>query len=93
VKVVVNNTEFIKNKARINELLEKLRKKLSSFEVINFQGQRIGKIKDFTLDKNRRLYMVLPQSDDQADSSVLLLSSKYIQKVDTKNRDPFCRYQ
>ncbi len=85
----MNNTEFIKNKDRINELLEKLRKKLSSFEVINFQGQRIGKIKDFTLDKNRRLYMVLPQSDDQADSSVLLLSSKYIQKVDTKNRTLF----
>ena len=82
----MNNTEFIKNKDRINELLEKLRKKLSSFEVINFQGQRIGRIKDFTLDKFRRLYIVIPQSEAQADSSVFLLSSKYIQKVDTSNR-------
>lgn len=83
---MTNNIEAIKNKARIKDLLEKLQKKLSAFEVLNIQGQLLGRIKDFTLDKNRRLYMVIPQSDTQADSPVHLLSSQYIQKVDSPNR-------
>ncbi|HEY9822114.1 MAG TPA: hypothetical protein V6D35_15275, partial [Candidatus Sericytochromatia bacterium] len=61
--MVVNNGEFIKNKAQINDLFEKLRKKLNSFKVINLAGKTIGRIKDFTLDKSRRLYMVIPQAD------------------------------
>ena len=88
--MVVNQTEFIKNKARINDLLQKLQKKLNSFEVLNLRGQILGHIKDFTLDKSRRLYMmVVPQSDSQADFPVFLLSSKYIQKVDASNRAVF----
>lgn len=87
--MVVNNTEFIKNKSRINDLLEQLRKKLIAFEVISLRGQILGRIKDFILDKSRRLYMVIPQSDAQADSPVYLLSSKYIQNVDTSNRAIF----
>jgi len=87
--MVVNNGEFIKNKAQINDLFEKLRKKLNSFKVINLAGKTIGRIKDFTLDKSRRLYMVIPQADGVSDSPVYLLSSKYIQKVDTSNRAVF----
>jgi stress response protein YsnF len=87
--MVVNNTEFIKNKSRINDLLEQLRKKLIAFEVISLRGQILGRIRDFILDKSRRLYMVIPQSDTQADSPVYLLSSKFIQKVDTSNRAIF----
>ncbi len=87
--MVVNNSEIIKNKTRINDLFEKLRKKLNSFQVINLAGKTIGRIKDFTLDTSRRLYMVIPQADGVADSPVYLLSSKYIQKVDTSNRAVF----
>ncbi|HEY9635188.1 MAG TPA: DUF2382 domain-containing protein [Coleofasciculaceae cyanobacterium] len=87
--MVVNNTEVIKNRTRINDLLEKLRKKLRSFEVINLKGQSLGHLKDFTLDKSRRLYLVIPQSSTQADSPVYLLSSKYIQQVDASNRVVF----
>jgi len=87
--VVVNNPELIKNQAKINDLLEKLRKKLRFFAVFNLEGQRIGRIKDFTLDKYRRLYMVIPQSERQADSPVYLLSSKYIQNIDISNRAVF----
>lgn len=87
--MVINKTEFIKNKARINDLLEQLRKKLLGFEVISLRGQILGHIKDFILDKNRRLYIIIPQSDAQADSPVYLLSSKYIQKVDTSNQALF----
>jgi uncharacterized protein (TIGR02271 family) len=85
-EMVTNNAEFVKNKARINDLLEKLRNKLKSFEVVNLKGQTLGRINDFTLDRSRRLYMVMPQLEAQANSPVKLLSSKYIQKVDTSNR-------
>ena len=77
------------NKVQIEDLFEKLRKKLSYFDVINLSGQTIGRIKDFTLDKNRRLYMVIPQAPNQTDSPVILLSSKYIQNVDPSNRAVF----
>lgn len=87
--MVTDNTEFIRNKTRINDLLEKLRNKLKSFEVINLKGQTLGRITDFTLDKSRRLYMVMPQSETQANSPVHLLSSKYIQKVATSTQTLF----
>ena len=82
------NTESIanKDKARIHDLLEKLRNKLRTFAVISLQGQVIGHIKDFCLDRSRRLYMIISQATVQADSPLSLLSSKYIQKVDTANR-------
>jgi stress response protein YsnF len=87
----VNTSEFKNNKAQIEDLFEKLRKKLNSFDVINLSGQTIGRIKDFTLDKNRRLYMVIPQASNQSDSPVILLSSKYIQNVDPSNRAVFVK--
>lgn len=82
------NTSETKNKVKIEELFEKLRTKLGAFEVINIKGEKIGQIKDFTLDKNRRLYMVIPQLP-QADSPVFLISSKYIDHVDSPNRTVF----
>jgi stress response protein YsnF/sporulation protein YlmC with PRC-barrel domain len=85
----VNTSKSQQNKVKIEELFYKLRSKLSSFEVINLEGQKIGRIKDFTLDKNRRLYMVVPKSPSQTDSPVFLLSSKYVQNVDPSNRVVF----
>lgn len=82
------NTSETKNKVKIEELFDKLRAKLGSFEVINIKGEKVGRIKDFTLDKNRRLYMVVPQLP-QGDSPVFLLSSKYIDHVDSANRTVF----
>lgn len=86
---MTQNIEAIQNRARIKDLLEKLRNKLSYFEVFNLQGHLLGRIKDFTLDKSRRLYMVIPQSDAQANSPVHLLSSQYIHKVDSLNKGVF----
>ncbi len=84
--MVVNKNDFIKNQTRIKDLLEKLRQKLMGFEVINLRGQSLGRLKDFTLDKSRRLYMVIPELGESIQSPVYLLSSKYIQKVDAVNR-------
>ena len=85
----VNKTEMIKNKERINELLEKLRKKLKGFLVINRQGQIIGRIEDFLLDPNRRLKMILSESNPLGGYNLFLVSSKHIQSVDTVNRQIF----
>lgn len=85
----MNTSKSQQNKVKIEELFYKLRSKLSSFEVINLEGQKIGRIKDFTLDKNRRLYMVVPKLPSQTDSPVFLLSSKYVQNVDPSNRVVF----
>ena len=86
--MVTNHTESLEQKARIKDLLDKLRKKLSSFAVINLQGQVIGYIKDFSLDKNSRLHLVIPKSSAYG-SPVRLVSSKHIQKVDTANKAVF----
>lgn len=85
----MNTSKSQQNKVKIEELFYKLRAKLSSFEVINLKGQKLGRIKDFTLDKNRRLYMVVPKLNSQSDSPVFLLSSKYVQNVDPANRVVF----
>lgn len=84
--MAVSQAEFQENKKRITELLEKLRNKLKSFAIVNLQGQLIGYIKDFCLDKSRRLYMIVSQVEAQPDSPLFLLSSKYIQKIDTANQ-------
>lgn len=85
----MNINKSQENKLQIEELFDKLRSKLGSFEVINLEGQKFGQIKDFTLDKNRRLYMVVPKLNTQTDSPVFLLSSKYIKNVDPSNRVVF----
>lgn len=84
--MVVNNTELLKNKARIKDLFEKLRNKLIGCEVINLRGQKLGRIQDFILDKYRRLYMLIHDLDALGDSPVYVLSSKYIQNIDTAKR-------
>lgn len=84
-----NKMEMIKNKERINELLEKLRKKLKGFLVINRQGQIIGRIEDFLLDPNRRLKMIISESNPLGGYNLFLVSSKHIQTVDTANRQIF----
>jgi stress response protein YsnF/sporulation protein YlmC with PRC-barrel domain len=81
-----SKAEFIKNKTRINDLLEKLRAKLRSYAVINMRGQLIGRIEDFILNQSRQLNMVMSRSEAQSTSPLFLLSSRYIQKVDTPNR-------
>ncbi|MBD1805071.1 DUF2382 domain-containing protein [Microcoleus sp. FACHB-SPT15] len=81
-----SKAEFIKNKTRINDLLEKLRTKLRSYAVIDMRGQLIGRIEDFILNQSRQLNMVMSRSEAQSTSPLFLLSSRYIQKVDTPNR-------
>ncbi|NEQ24577.1 MAG: DUF2382 domain-containing protein [Microcoleus sp. SIO2G3] len=50
------------------------------------RGQLIGRIEDFILNKSRQLNMVMSRPEAQSTSPLFLLSSRYIQKVDTPNR-------
>jgi stress response protein YsnF len=52
------------------------------------QGELIGYINDFSLDQNSRLYLVIPRASAYG-FPVHLVSSKYIQKVDTANKAVF----
>lgn len=84
--MTVNEAESLNHKERIKDLLQRLRNKLQGFAIINMQGQLIGRVKNLTLDKNRHLYLIMSKEDAQAGSPAFLVSSKYIQKVDSANR-------
>lgn len=84
--MVANNPVSTKNKTRIKDLLGKLKNKLTGFAIINMQGQLIGRVKDIFLDKSYHLNVVMSKVEDQDNSFIYLLSSKYIEKVDAVHR-------
>ncbi|AFZ16402.1 DUF2382 domain-containing protein [Allocoleopsis franciscana] len=84
--MVADNPVSTKNKTQIKDLLEKLRNKLKGFAIINMQGQLVGRVTDIFLDKSYHLNVVMSKAEDQANSQVYLLNSKYIEKVDAVHR-------
>jgi stress response protein YsnF len=86
VKKSINNSVSSEKRNRIKDLLKKLRTKLKGFTVVNLQGQILGRVEDLTLDQNYRLNVVISKQEEQPKVSNFLLSSKYIEKVDTNNR-------
>ena len=84
-----NQRVSIKNKAQIKDLLERLRNKLKDFVIINMQGQILGRVKDLFLDTSYHLNVVMSREETQTDSPMYLVSSKYIEHVDTSSRAIF----
>lgn len=84
--MTTNNIRSIRNKARIKDLLEKLRNKLKNFAVLNLQSHVLGHVKDLVLDKTYHLNVLMSKAEEQTGSSLYFLSSQYIEKVDTFNR-------
>lgn len=84
--MVADNPVSSKNKTQIKDLLERLRNKLKGFAIINMQGQLVGRVTDIFLDKSYHLNVVMSKAEDQANSQIHLLSSKYIEKVDALHR-------
>lgn len=74
------------DKMRINTLVEKLRHRLKNFAVINLQGQRIGQVKDLTLDVNRQLNLVVDRPDLNQTAGFVLVVSKLIKKIEPADR-------
>ncbi len=87
--MVGHNPVSTKKRAKIKDLLERLRNKLKDFAIINMQGQVLGRVKDLVLDRSYHLNIVISREEAEAGSSMYLLSSQYIEHIDTSNRSIF----
>ncbi|MBW4591664.1 MAG: DUF2382 domain-containing protein [Brasilonema angustatum HA4187-MV1] len=70
--------------ARISNLLKNLRAKLKKYTVIDRESQIVGEVRDLIIDINRQLNFVVSKSDNQENDRLILLSSKLVEKVDSK---------
>lgn len=78
--------ESIKERARLNSSIEKLRSRLRNFTVINRQGDLIGEVKDLILESNHQINFVISQTYSAQKARLFLLVSKLVQKVDPSNQ-------
>lgn len=76
-----NNPKSQKYRIPVSDLLNKLRRKLTSFTVLNRQGEMLGTIQDFTIDEDHQLNLVISQQKVESGGLGFLLDSKYIQEV------------
>jgi stress response protein YsnF len=68
---------------RISTLLESLRAKVINFEVIDQQGQLVGKVTNLVIDAYRQLNFVVSQLESVGNQRLFLLSSKLVEKIDS----------
>jgi len=59
---------------------------MKSFKLINLQGQTVGYTRDFYLDNNRQLNLVISRAEAPGVNRLFSLNGKCIQKVDTENK-------
>lgn len=71
---------------KIKNLLEQFRERFTFFTVVNQKGQVLGRVEDFWVEKNHRLYMVMSAGETKAESPCFLLSRQQIQTIDSENR-------
>ncbi|MBU7582980.1 MAG: DUF2382 domain-containing protein [Nostoc sp. TH1S01] len=94
---MINNTALVNQKPRISNLLATLKTKVAGFDVIDNQGQLVGKVRDLVLDNQRRLNLVISQNIHQTQvreqpvfkERLALLWSQKIQRIDTINKSIF----
>jgi len=68
-----------------NSLVEKLRKKLKNFFVINLQGDRIGTIKDIIVDRQQQLQLIVASTIGGLAPN-LQINSKQIRKIEIADK-------
>ncbi|MEQ9233972.1 DUF2382 domain-containing protein [Coleofasciculus sp. E2-BRE-01] len=73
-------------KGKIKQLLDRFREKFTFFTIVNQKGKVLGRVEDFCVEKNHRLYMVMSAQWTNAESSWFLLSRQHIQTIDPDNR-------
>lgn len=73
-------------KERIKNLLDQFREKFTFFTIVNQKGKVLGRVEDFCVAKNHRLYMVMSTQGATVDSPWFLLSRQHIQTIDPENR-------
>ncbi|MER3494383.1 MAG: hypothetical protein C4323_20205 [Mastigocladus sp. ERB_26_2] len=76
------------NKVHVNDLLDKLRRKIRNFAVIDRQSLLIGGVKDLIIDYHHQVNLIisrfieLPNQESSGIYSYLLLPTKLISKID-----------
>jgi len=73
-------------KERIKKLLDQFREKFTFFTIVNQKGTVLGRVEDFCIAKNHRLYMVMSTQGTNTESPWFLLSRQHIQTIDPENR-------
>ncbi len=94
---MINNIQQVNQKPSIYNLLATLKIKVVGFDVIDNQGQVVGKVKDLILDNKRRLNLVISQQVNQIQEReqpvfkerLALLWSQKIQRIDTISKTIF----
>jgi hypothetical protein len=92
-----NNLKQVNTKSRIRNLLTTLKSKVENFDVLDDQGQLVGKVKDLISDNHQRLNLVIshPKKSIQAGDkiegkpSLAIVWSKKIQRVDALKKSIF----
>lgn len=80
--------QLISEKFHVNYLLDKLRRKIRNFAVVDRQNLLIGRVKDLIIDYRHQVNIIftrfieLPNQTSSGIYSYLLLPSKFISKID-----------
>jgi len=94
---MANSREQLNQKSSIRNLLTTLKNKVAYFDVIDNQGQLVGKVRDLILDNHRRLNLVVSHPENSikigeatdTPASFTLVWSQRIQRIDTVNKSIF----
>lgn len=73
------------DRSHFNFLVEKLRKKLKNFFVVNLQGDRIGIVKDIIVDRQQQLQLIVSSKVGSLASN-LQINSKQIRKIEVADK-------
>ncbi|NHC33075.1 DUF2382 domain-containing protein [Scytonema millei] len=73
------------DRSHFNLLVEKLRKKLKDFFVVNLQGDRIGIVKDIIVDRQQQLQLIVSSKVGSLASN-LQINSKQIRKIEVADK-------
>ena len=88
-----NDTSTQKSK-KIISLINKLRRKVSNFDVVDNKGILIGRVKYLVVNTSRQLTFVIEKlSRGQETNFLLLLNGKLVNKVEPKTKTCFCQYR
>jgi stress response protein YsnF len=88
-KMLTENPDKESYNTRVSSLLEKLRRKVKNFSVLDKQGELVGEVKDLVVGANRQLNFVISKlGEDQGveKNGFFLLLSNLIKKIDAPTK-------
>jgi stress response protein YsnF len=91
-KILTENPDKATYNVRVSNLLEKLRRKVNNFSVLDKQGELVGEVKDLVVGVNRQLSFVISKLiNDQGveRNGFFLLFSKLIKKIDPPTKSVY----